>query len=186
MTGTVFWLDRDGTVVDDPGYLADPAGLVLLPGAAGAVARLNRAGTVILVTNQSGIGRGYMSRADVDAVNAALVRELARAGARLDRVEVCPHAPDEACDCRKPRPGLVERGRAALGPFDREVVIGDKRADLELARATGCESVLVRTGEGQRTEQELRASGELERLCDLVCDDLAAAADRLAGGEAPR
>lgn len=176
MTRTVFWLDRDGTIVDDPGYLSDPRELVLLPGAAEAVAELNRIGTVVLVTNQSGIGRGYMSAEDVDAVHAALGAQLARAGARLDGIEVCPHSPDQGCDCRKPRPQLVVRAREALGPFDREILIGDKRADLELARATGSTAVLVRTGEGGATEAALIDAGELERWCDHVFDDLAAAA----------
>jgi D-glycero-D-manno-heptose 1,7-bisphosphate phosphatase len=183
MTRAVFWLDRDGTVVDDPGYLDDPARLVLLPGAARGVSRLNRLGTVVLVTNQSGIGRGYVSAATVDAIHRALVAELALEGGRLDGIEVCPHAPDAGCDCRKPAPGLVTRGRRALGPFDHEFVLGDKRADLELARAVGAISILVRTGEGRNTEHELVRTGELDGLCDHVFDDLDAAATWLATRE---
>ena len=173
----VFWLDRDGTIVDDPGYLRDPGAVVLLPGAAEAVARLNRLGTVVLVTNQSGIGRGYMDRETVDAVHAVVAERLAEAGAHLDRIELCPHTPDDRCSCRKPGPDMILRARAVLGEFTAEYVIGDKLADLQLARATGCRSVLVRTGDGATTERVLRESDRLHGLCDHVADDLPAAVD---------
>lgn len=177
------WLDRDGTIVDDPGYLKDPAALVLLDGAAGAVAELGRAGaTIVLVTNQSGIGRGLITRGEVDAVHAELERRLARAGARLDRIEICPHLPsslltagETPCDCRKPRPGMVLRAREALG-LDAalpQAVVGDKRADLQLARAVGARAVLVLTGEGRQTLRELGAAGDPPP--DLVAEDLAGA-----------
>ncbi len=177
MGTAVFWLDRDGTIVDDPGYLKDPGAVVLLPGAAEAVARLNQVGTVVLVTNQSGIGRGYMSRDDVDAIHAIVVERLEAVGAHFDRIEICPHAPDDQCSCRKPGPDMILRARAALGEFSIEYVIGDKVADLELARATGCYSILVRTGDGAATERTLMKSGHLGDLCDHVSDDLAAAVD---------
>ena len=115
----IIWLDRDGTVVDDPGYLDDPGRLALLPGAAEAVRRLNEIGTVVLVTNQSGIGRGYMTRETVDEIHARLERRLSDSGAHLDAIEICPHLPDEQCDCRKPRPGMILRARATT---DAEVI----------------------------------------------------------------
>ncbi|HEX7239268.1 MAG TPA: HAD-IIIA family hydrolase, partial [Longimicrobiaceae bacterium] len=99
------FLDRDGTVIHDAHYLADPEGVRLLPGAAEAVARLNRAGVpVVLVTNQSGIGRGLFSEADFRAVQDRVEALLAAGGARIDAVYHCPHAPDAdpPCDCRKP------------------------------------------------------------------------------------
>jgi histidinol-phosphate phosphatase family protein len=176
-TRPIFWLDRDGTIVDDPGYLDDPGRLVLLAGAAQAVARLNRLGTVVLVTNQSGIGRGFMTRETVDRIHDALEEQLGASGARLDRIEVCPHAPAHGCDCRKPAPGLVLRARAVLGPGGTEYVIGDKPADVELARATGCVAVLVRTGEGAGTDGS---------LADHVAADLAGAVDWIEAREAAR
>lgn len=177
MTRPVFWIDRDGTIVDDPGYLDDPAALVLLSGAAEAVARLNRLGEVILVTNQSGIGRGYTTREVVDAIHEELQRKLGEAGAHLDRIEVCPHHPDEGCDCRKPAPGMVLRARADLGPHGDEYVIGDKPADVELAHAAGCIPILVRTGEGSSTDGARAA---------FVAEDLAAAVDWIEAREVAR
>lgn len=177
----VVWLDRDGTIVDDPGYLKDPRALVLLPGAAQAIAALNRSGaTVVLVTNQSGIGRGFMTLDDVDAVHRELARRLALEGAHLDGIEICPHAPgthEPGCACRKPEPGLVLQARARLG-VDASVpqaVVGDKRSDLELAKAVHALAVLVRSGEGRRTEQELGQAGSASTAPDRIADDLAAA-----------
>ena len=177
MTRPVFWLDRDGTIVDDPGYLADPAALVLLDGAAEAVARLNRLGTVILVTNQSGIGRGYMTREVVDTIHDELQRKLGDAGAHLDQIELCPHHPDEGCECRKPEPGMVLRARSGLGPHGNEYVIGDKPADVELAHAAGCIPVLVRTGDGVATDGA---------RAEFIAADLSAAVDWIESREAAR
>lgn len=175
----VVWLDRDGTVVDDPGYLRDPDRLRLLPGAAEAVRRLNEAKVgVVLITNQSGIGRGRMTRADVDAVHDALREQLAAAGARLDAIHLCPHRPDDACDCRKPGPGLVERARRDLvvDPHRPQFCVGDKESDLGLGRATGCDTVLVGTGEGGATRRRLQEEGRLEEWVDHACADLTGAA----------
>ena len=157
----VVWLDRDGTIVDDPGYLRDPEALRLLPGAGAAVARLNAAGvTVVLVTNQSGIGRGLLTEHDLERVHAALRARLADEGAHLDAIRHCPHLPDHLrpageapCACRKPRPGMIEAARVdlAVGTSTPQFVVGDKPADVELARNAGCRAVLVLTGEGRTT-----------------------------------
>jgi D-glycero-D-manno-heptose 1,7-bisphosphate phosphatase len=177
----IIWLDRDGTVVDDPGYLDDPGRLALLPGAAEGVRRLNEIGTVVLVTNQSGIGRGYMTRETVDEIHARLERRLSDSGAHLDAIEICPHRPDEQCDCRKPRPGMILRARAEFTARGAEYVVGDKAADVGLARAAGCVAILVRTGEGRETEPALDPGA-----VDHVADDLAAAAEWIASREAVR
>jgi histidinol-phosphate phosphatase family protein len=163
----VVWLDRDGTLVDDPGYLSDPAGLKLLPQSARAVAKLNAAGLcVVLITNQSGIARGLMSRETVDRIHEKLRAELAREGAHLDGIYLCPHLPAEelkegqqACACRKPRTGLVERATRELQLEGLPaVVVGDKGSDMELARRIASRSVLVLTGEGRATCRALEAS----------------------------
>jgi histidinol-phosphate phosphatase family protein len=178
----VVWLDRDGTLVDDPGYLADPARLVLLPGAAEAIGALRRDGAaVVLVTNQSGIARGRMTREDVDSIHAELARQLVVAGAGLDGVYVCPHLPAELlppgappCRCRKPGAGLVEQAQAELGLAGLPAaVVGDKESDLGLARAIGALAVLVLTGNGARIAPGLPPGPPLGP--DHVALDLAAA-----------
>lgn len=183
----IVWLDRDGTLVDDPGYLRDPADVRLLPGAARALARLNDAGaTVILVTNQSGIGRGLLTEDDFRAVQAEVARQLAAEGAHLDDVRFCPHRPsrllgaDETpCACRKPRPGMIEAARRAHGLAADlpQVVVGDKRADLDLGSAVGAARVLLLTGEGRKTREEIGAADAV----DHVAEDLAAAVPWILG-----
>lgn len=160
MKAAVFF-DRDGTLIREREYLSDPEGVELLPGAAAAVRIARRAGFApILATNQSGVGRGLFSEDAVGAVHARLAELLAAEGARLDAVYVCPHAPEAGCDCRKPAPGLLARAAAERGlDLRRSFVVGDKEADLALARAAGATGLLVRTGYGRAEEPRLLASG---------------------------
>lgn len=141
------FLDRDGTLIVDRHYLGDPEGVELLPGAAEAVARLNRAGAfVVLVTNQSGIGRGRFGEADFEAVQQRLIELLAAGGARLDAVYHCPHAPDHdpPCDCRKPAPGLFLRAAEEHAiDLARSVWIGDRIRDVAPAAEFGGTGYLV-------------------------------------------
>lgn len=144
------FFDRDGTLIEERNYLADPAGVALIPGAAEAV-RLARANgyLAVVLTNQSGVGRGYFTLDDVRRVNARMLELLAAEGADIDGIYVCPHAPEEGCSCRKPQTGLVEQAARELGiDVPRSWMIGDKTADLELARNAGMRGVLVRTGYG--------------------------------------
>ncbi|WP_446663504.1 HAD-IIIA family hydrolase [Flexivirga sp. B27] len=133
-------LDRDGTLnVHRPGYVADPADLELLPGAAGAVAAANRAGcAVVLVTNQRGMATGALSREELLAVHRTLIAQLAREGATLDGIQVCPHDRG-TCDCRKPRGGLIREAlrRAGWAAPDRCVMVGDQPSDLAAAATAG-------------------------------------------------
>lgn len=153
------FLDRDGTLIEDRHYLADPAGVVLLPGAAEALARFAGAGCgLFLVSNQSGVGRGFFSEADVRACQQRLNDLLAAEGVRLTEAVWCPHAPEAGCRCRKPLPGLWEgiAARRALDPR-ASVMIGDKTADIHFAFNAGfAAAVLVLTGKG---ENERRAAG---------------------------
>jgi D-glycero-D-manno-heptose 1,7-bisphosphate phosphatase len=151
------FIDRDGTLTEEVGYVNHPKRLRLLPRSAEAIRRLNAAGVpAVVVTNQAGIARGYFSEDVLEAVNAEMVTQLARAGARLDGVYVCAHHPSEGdapyrmlCDCRKPRPGLLLRAAEDLGlDLTRSVVVGDKPSDLEVAPKVGARSVLVLTGYG--------------------------------------
>lgn len=151
-TGPAVFLDRDGTIVDDPGFLRDPRDVRLLPGAAEAIARLNRAGLpVIVVTNQSGIGRGMLTHEDYRLVEGRVTELLAAAGAFLDATYYCPHAPDDdaPCDCRKPGTRLYRDAASALGIDMRTSWwIGDRLSDLDPARTFDAKAILVETGDG--------------------------------------
>jgi D-glycero-D-manno-heptose 1,7-bisphosphate phosphatase len=144
-------LDRDGTILDELGYLNHVSRFRMLPGVAAAIARLNEAGyPVIVVSNQSGVGRGYFPESVVTEVNALMERELAKEDAKLTAIYYCPHASPEECDCRKPKPGMAERAaqdyRIDLG---RSYFVGDRRSDIELGHGVGGKSILVRTGYGE-------------------------------------
>lgn len=162
------FLDRDGTVIADRHYLADPDGVSLLHGAAEAIARLNRAGIpVLLVTNQSGIGRGFFSEVDFVAVQERMLQLLAAEGARLDGVYHCPHAPDyePPCDCRKPGLGLFRRAAAEHGlDLARSWYIGDRVRDVAPAAQLGGSAILV--GGGHPDDPESPAF--VERMPDLA------------------
>ncbi len=167
-------LDRDGTVIVEKNYLADPDGVELLPGAVEGLRLLLAAGYgLVLITNQSGVGRGYFTLEDLGRVNQRLEQMLAEAGIRLEGIYICPHAPEQDCECRKPKPKLAIDAAAELG-FDLQQawMIGDKSADVDLARNAGTRAVLVRTGYGRKTE----AAGV---VADYVAEDLSAAAARI-------
>jgi D-glycero-D-manno-heptose 1,7-bisphosphate phosphatase len=164
-------LDRDGTLNVERDYLSDPDKLELIPGVPAALKRLRQLGFgLVVVSNQSGVGRGYFGLDAVARVQERLREVLAAEGASVDAFYVCPHAPGEACDCRKPLTGMVERAVADWG-FDpsQGYVIGDKAADVELGRAVGAKSILVRTGWGKDAERDGIATP------DAVVDDLPAA-----------
>ena len=147
-------LDRDGTVIEERHYLADPDGVQLIPGAGQALRALMDSGRrLFLVTNQSGIGRGYFSLAQYEAVQRRLLQLLSKEGVELAATAMCPHGPDDGCICRKPLPGLWEELRAThdLDPA-RTIMIGDKVADIRFARSAGlAAAALVLTGHGRQT-----------------------------------
>ena len=171
------FLDRDGTLVEDSGFLHRPEDVRLLPGAASAVRQLNAAGyAVVMVTNQSGIARGLYDAAAYDAVQRRLADLLAAAGARLDGAYYCPHHPDHTgpCACRKPGVRLFEEAARTLGiDLHRSWFVGDKASDVAPARTLGGRGILVRTGEGPAHAAAARADGA------VVVADLAAAADHI-------
>lgn len=178
------FIDRDGTLTDEVGYVNHPSRLRLLPRSAEAIRRLNVARVpAVVVTNQAGIARGYFSEDVLSAVNQTLVAQLAQAGARLDGIYVCPHHPTEGeapyrarCECRKPKPGLLRRAAAELGlDLARSTMVGDKPSDLVPARAVGAGAVLVLTGYGLGEWEYRRASFEVEP--DHVAGDLMDAVD---------
>lgn len=149
-SGPTAFLDRDGTLNrDSKAYVTTPAALRIYAFAAKAVALLNRKGyRVVVLTNQSGVARGYMSLARSRAINLKLVRELRRGGAVIDAVYFCPHGPDDGCACRKPAPGLIQEAlKDNPSDLERSFMAGDKSSDLELARRAGLKGELVLTGQ---------------------------------------
>ncbi len=165
-------LDRDGTIIHDRHYLHDPDGVELLPGAVEGLKRMVEMGFGLAVlTNQSGVGRGYYDEASVHACNARMAELLLPHGIVLDGVFHCPHTPEDKCRCRKPEPGLMEQAVESLGFKPGEAfMVGDKEADMGVGRNTGATTILVRTGKGAAHEERCRESA------DYVTDDLCGAA----------
>jgi D-glycero-D-manno-heptose 1,7-bisphosphate phosphatase len=145
------FLDRDGTIAEEVGYLNHVSRFHMFPFAATAIRRLNQAKyPVIVITNQSGVGRGYFPESLVRAVHDLMTTQLADAGARVDALYYCPHKGDDACLCRKPKPGMLEQAAREHGlDLRRSFVVGDRHGDIELARRVGARAILVRTGYGQ-------------------------------------
>lgn len=147
------FLDRDGTLNRDRAgvYITAPQQLKIYAGAPEALRRLAAKGyRLVVLTNQSGVARGYMTLAEAKRVNLKLVRELKKAGVRLDAVYFCPHGPDDGCGCRKPRAGLLKEAARELAiDLRRSFVAGDKASDLDLAKAAGIKGLLVLTGQGK-------------------------------------
>jgi D-glycero-D-manno-heptose 1,7-bisphosphate phosphatase len=151
MPAAVF-LDRDGVINENrDDYVKCWDEVHFLPGVFAALARLARAPfRIVLVTNQSPIGRGILTRQEVEAINRRLVAEVSVHGGRVDGVYTCPHHPDEGCDCRKPRPGLLLQAARDLDlDLSRSYLVGDAASDVEAALAAGCSPIFVLTGRGQ-------------------------------------
>jgi D-glycero-D-manno-heptose 1,7-bisphosphate phosphatase len=170
------FLDRDGTLNVDKEYLSDPAQLEIIPGTGPALHRLMDAGFLLfIVTNQSGIGRGYYTLADMHAVNARLGAELAKDGVRFEKIYFAPEAPEQPSRGRKPSPQFLFDARDEFGvDLAQSYMVGDKLIDLECGWNAGLKkSILVRTGYGAKIEQEWIA-----RLKEaVVLNDLPAGAD---------
>jgi heptosyltransferase-2 len=148
LKGITVFLDRDGTLNRDSGYVTTPDALELFPGVVEALARLNRAGVrVVVITNQSGIARGLLDTSTLEQIHDRLRALLEAGGASLDAIYVCPHAPDEGCACRKPGTALAERAMADLGlDLSGAYMVGDQKRDMDMARGVGAKSLLVTTG----------------------------------------
>jgi D-glycero-D-manno-heptose 1,7-bisphosphate phosphatase len=173
-------LDRDGVINEDSdAYVKSPAEWIPIPGSLEAIARLNHTGyRVVIATNQSGVGRGLFGMAELDAIHQKLHATLARLGGQIDGIYFCPHAPEDDCSCRKPKPGLLQEIAARHGVDLAGVpAIGDSLRDIEAARAAGATPILVRTGKGWAAEATLPTEWGVE-----VFDDLAQAVQTLVAG----
>ena len=178
-------LDRDGVLNEDRvEFIKSPAEVVMIPGSARAVARLNRAGfKVALCTNQSAIGRGIITLERLDQINAHIRDRLAQEGGHLDAIFFCPHAPDSNCPCRKPKPGMLLDALRRFGASAGDTpMVGDGLRDLQAAKAAGCPRHLVRSGNGAKTQ----ADGIPHDVLPVaVHDNLAAMVDVLLGEHVP-
>ena len=182
MSRRAAFLDRDGTLIVERHYLSDPDGVALLPGAAAGLRGLRALGFgLVVVTNQSGLGRGLFDQGRLDQVHARLTSLLAQHAIELDGIYVCPHHPNAGCGCRKPQPGLVLQAASDLGlDVERSIVVGDKACDVGLGRAVGARAFLVRTGYGAEVEQQSRSVAKPSgSAANAVVDDLRALAELL-------
>jgi len=175
------FMDRDGTVSKEIGYMYDPGLYKPFAWTGPAIRRINESGMkAVLITNQSGIERGYFDEAAVHEVHDILQAELARHGAKLDAIYFCPHRPDTGCECRKPNPGMLVRAQRELDiDLVRSYVIGDKYVDVETAYAVGAKSVLVLTGYG-RDEREVHKDSEHQP--HFMAEDLTQAVEAILAG----
>lgn len=166
-------LDRDGTVIQEREYLSDPEQVKLIPGVGAALRELNQMGFgLVVITNQSGIGRGFFDNEQLHRVHYRLRELLDAQGVHLDGLYVCPHEPADDCSCRKPKLGLLQKASAELGfSLEKSIVIGDKASDIEMGRRAGALTFLVRTGYGAQVAAATTAQP------DYLVDDLSAAVD---------
>ncbi len=178
------FLDRDGTVNEEVGYLRDLSLLILIPGAGKAIKKLNDSGfLVVLVTNQSGVARGYFPESLVTEAHARLKTLLREDGARFDAIYYCPHHPTagttshtKACSCRKPGTGLIDQAANDLAIDVRQsYMVGDKWSDVELGHRAGAASILVRSGFAADDPGNARPAHVADP--DFIAHDLAEAAD---------
>jgi D-glycero-D-manno-heptose 1,7-bisphosphate phosphatase len=174
-----FFLDRDGTINIDHVYINDPKQIELIDGSAEAIAKAREVGfAIVVVTNQSGIGRKIIEPGALPRIHSRMEQLLVTAspGARIDRYEMCIHRPDENCDCRKPSPKMVlEAARQLNIDLHQSVFVGDRLSDVATGKNAGCGlSILVRTGKGLEEEKLIEGSGPAEQP-DFVADDLAEA-----------
>jgi histidinol-phosphate phosphatase family protein len=175
--GTAVFLDRDGTLNFDAGYVTSPEQLVLFPGVPEAIARLNHLGAmVLLVTNQSAIGRGMMTIEGLESIHERLAELIRPYGARIDGIFFCPHHPQDGCECRKPKAGLIDQAvnRFALD-LSQCYLVGDKRSDLETAHTASVPGVLVMTSSYSADVVRARDAGQVP--IDYVADSFVDAVD---------
>jgi len=175
-------LDRDGVInFDSPDYILAPEQWLPIPGSLQAIARLHRAGIAIaIVSNQSGLGRGMMDQDCFNAIHAKMMLAIEQAGGFISHVAYCPHGPDDGCNCRKPKPGMVLDTLQALGLHNQDVLfVGDSIRDVQAAEAAGISAILVQSGYGD-ADSILKKSRQLQPGI-MAYADLATAVDAILG-----
>jgi D-glycero-D-manno-heptose 1,7-bisphosphate phosphatase len=166
------FLDRDGTIIEEKGYLSDPEDVELIPGAARAIRLLNHLGLrTVVVSNQSGVARGYFPLSVVEEINERVRLLLGEGGASLDGMYYCPHHPDDWCTCRKPEPGMLLQAAGELGiDLPRSYMVGDMASDVETIHRLGGKGIVVFTGYGKEELESWQGDPP-----DFVVQDLLAA-----------
>jgi histidinol-phosphate phosphatase family protein len=172
----VIFLDRDGTIIEDKVFLGNPDEIEFFPGAIEAIKILRRLGyKIVVISNQSGIGRGILTKKMVNQVNESFLRSLKGKDAPVDALFFCPHHPDDNCDCRKPKTGMIKKAATELKlDLKDAVVIGDHLCDIELGKNIGAKTVLVLTGHGKKELDQLKNTGVKP---DFIAKDLLDAAN---------
>jgi histidinol-phosphate phosphatase family protein len=172
----VAFLDRDGTIIEDKVFLGNPDEIEFFPGAIQAIKILRKSGyKIVVISNQSGIGRGILTKEMVKGVNECLLQRLKEKDAPADALYFCPHHPDDSCDCRKPKTGMIKKAVTELKlDLKNAVVIGDHLCDIQLGKNIGAKTVLVLTGHGKKELDQLENIGVKP---DLVAKDLLDAAN---------
>jgi D-glycero-D-manno-heptose 1,7-bisphosphate phosphatase len=179
------FLDRDGTIVEDVGYLSTPDQIKFIPGAIEAIKKLNEAGyKVVVISNQAGVARGLITEDMLQTIDKTLHRFILNGGAHLDGVYYCPHHPEygvypyhQACECRKPHPGLIKRAQRDLNlDLSASYMIGDKATDIEAGKRAGTKTILVLSGRGKEEKEKLKEKP------NYVAEDLLSAVKWILGG----
>lgn len=180
MANKAVFIDRDGTIARDVPYCSCPEDFELFPETAEGIKLLNENGfKVIVVTNQSGIARGYFTEETLGKIHEKMKGELARAGARVDAIYYCPHHPDDGCDCRKPKPGMALQAASDLDiDFSQSYVVGDMDMDIEMGHRIGCKTLLI----GDKKDKLLPLTEEGKVIADAIVSDLLEAARRILDG----
>ena len=175
MRNRAVFLDRDGTLIAEKHYLSNPDDVELLPGAVEALKLMKSAGyKLILVTNQSAIGRGIFDESRLTEIHAKFEKLLAEQDIALDAIHYCPHLPSDACECRKPNSGMAEQAQISHSiDFENSFVVGDNLGDVGLGKNIGAKSILVRTGYGAKIESQAVSDAY------IVVDDVLAAAQNI-------
>ena len=167
MTAAIF-LDRDGVLVEDMGYHHKIKDFKLIPNAAEGLKLLKKY-KLIIVTNQSGIGRGFYTMKDFENFNNHLIRELKKNNINIEKTYVCPHKPEDSCECRKPKTKLIKDAEKKFGiDLKKSFAVGDKKSDIEMGKNAGCRTILVLSGNGIKTKNEINADFVAKDLLDAA------------------
>lgn len=175
-TSPAVFLDRDGTIIEDIGYIRQPDQIKFLPGSIEAIKQLHQAGyKVVVITNQAGVARGLMSENIIQTIDKLIHRAILNGGTHLDAIYYCPHHPEhgaypyrQECECRKPHPGLIKKAEKDLNlDLKRSFMVGDKGTDIQAGQRAGIKTVFVLTGRGKKELEEIPVTPD-EIAADLL------------------